>query len=157
MASREDMEIDIHRLHLEWQKQPRMYHEYAEKLSKADTEVDRLKGAMELVEAQMFMAVKDEPTRFGLKKVPSDKIAEIYAVETEEYQEAQDAYNRAKAIARHLRGMINTLEQRKVAVEYLSRLRLADYYADPRITVEERMKEQEGLRDRVVRKMGADK
>ena len=143
-----EFEIDIHRLHVEWQKQVARYHEYAEKLAEADTEVDRTKGFLELTEARMELEIRENPSAFGLKKVTEASV-EKSVVCSPEYQNAWTKHNKARGDARYLRGIINTLDQRKTAIEYITKLRLADYFAEPRVPSDARKNEEEALTERV--------
>lgn len=141
----QEFEIDIHRLHIEWQKQVARYHEYATKLADADTEVDRMKGFLELTEARMELEIRDNPSAFGLRKVTEASV-EKTVIASAEYQTALLKHNQARGDARFLRGVINTLDQRKTAIEYITKLRLADYFAEPRVPGEARESGNERLR-----------
>lgn len=138
-------EIDKHRLHLEWERQPKLYREAADKLADADSEVDRLKGMMELAAAEIEMEVRENPQGFGMKKATEASVEKAVIMD-QRFQRAQSAFLGAKAKARHLRAEVMYLDQRKTAIEYLSKLRLAAYFADPRISGDEREVGDEELR-----------
>jgi hypothetical protein len=142
-------EIDKHRLHAEWERQPKMYHEAADRLAEADGEVDRLKGIMELMAAEVEMEVRENPQGFGMKKATEASVEKAVIMD-QRFQRAQSAFLGAKAKARHLRAEVMYLDQRKTALEYLSKLRLADYFADPRISGDEREEGEEQLRKRAL-------
>jgi predicted nucleic acid-binding Zn-ribbon protein len=141
-------EIDKHRLDHEWVRQPKMYHEAADRLASADDDVDRLKARFELIEAKVSLEIRESPSAFGLKKATDDAV-EMATKLDDRYQKALGELNQAKARARHLKAEVSYLDQRKTSIEYLSRLRLADYFADPRINGEMRKAEDESLRKRV--------
>src|SRR5688572_8290279 len=106
----------MHRLHLELVKQPKMYHEYAERLASANTEVDRLKGRLELAAAKVEFDIRENPSSYGIKKV-TESIVEKAVTLDARYQKALSEFNQAKGIARHLQAQVNTLDQRKGVVE----------------------------------------
>lgn len=152
MKPKDTYEIDRHRLHMEWERQPKLFHEAAEKLAEADSEVDRLKGVLELTEARIELEIRKEPTAFGIKGRVTDKAIEKLIVLDDDYQEALENYHKARRLARHLKAEVDYLGHRKTAIEYLSKLRLADYFADPRISGDERAVDVESARERAFKK-----
>lgn len=151
MKSQETYEIDKHRLHLEWERQPKLFHAAAEKLAEADSEVDRLKGIMELVKAEIELEVRREPTSFGIKGRVTDSAIEKIVIVDKRYQDAQEDYFTERRLARKLKAEVDYLSHRKTAIEYLSKLRIQDYFADPRIGEDEREDGNARLRERAAR------
>lgn len=151
MKMTETYEINKHKLDMEWQRQPRMYHEIADKLAEAECEVDRLKGVLELVEAKLELEIRRDPSAFGIKKISNPAVEKAIIVD-DDYQQALEDYHKAKRIARHLQADARYLEHRKSAIEHLSKLRLIDYWADPRITGDEIEKGIESQRKRAFEK-----
>jgi hypothetical protein len=152
MKASDTYEINKHRLDREWERQPRMYHEVADKLAEAESEVDRLKGVLELVEARVELEVRKEPSAFRITGKVTEKAVEKAIILEDDYQEALQEYHKAKRLARHLQADARYLEHRKSAIEHLSRLRIIDYWADPRIGGEARQKEADRVRREVFEK-----
>jgi GTP1/Obg family GTP-binding protein len=147
----ETYEINKHKLDREWERQPRMYHEVADKLAEAESEVDYLKAKLELVQARISLLIRKEPSAYGLKKL-TESLIEKAVITDDEYQAALGDLNEAKNVARHLQADARYLEHRKSAIEHLSKLRIIDYWADPRIGGEERQKEADRVRREVFEK-----
>lgn len=137
MAKSHEMEIDIHRLHVEWKEFPKRYHEAAMKAADAVEKADRLKSKMELVWAQVEEEVRESPSAFRLVKV-TDSAVEMKVKLDERYQEAQEAFLKAKAEVTYYKALTDSLDANKTAIEYLSKLRLADYFSEPKISGEMR-------------------
>lgn len=153
MKPKDTYEIDKHRLDREWQLQPRLFHEAADKLAEAESEVDRLKGVLELVAAEVELDIRKNPEGYGIKRI-SNPAVEKAVILDKQYQEALEDYHKAKRAARHLQAEVRYLEHRKSAIEHLSKLRLIDYWADPRISGREMEAAEERLREEAARPRG---
>lgn len=129
------IDLDIYHLETEWQTQPRLYHDHALILAECAKEAKEAKAQLELVEAELDYAVRQVPSEFGLD--PDGKITETlvkgcvtrhskYQIALKKKLDADYREDVAKAAVR-------ALDHRRDALENEVKLRLADYFSEPRI------------------------
>ncbi len=132
-----DIEVDENALDTEWVRHPRLYHQYCVKLADAKWRQDQAKAELELVEAELDKMIRKNPGDFGLEKVTEKSIEKCIPTEEEYLEKYQELIN-AKHTTQVLQAAVNALETKKSALENLVKLRLADYYSEPRADAEDR-------------------
>ena len=55
---------DKHNLDVEWEKQPRLYLEYSQKLAKAKRDLDILKANLDLERASIGRNIREDPAKY---------------------------------------------------------------------------------------------
>ena len=128
---REDLEIDLSNLHEEWLRQPMLYSQYAEASAEALRQKDLAKNKLEVVKAQLDLAIRSDPAKFELGKITEAAITNTILLQ-EEYQEVYREYIQAKYEFDILCGVVKSFDQRKTALENEVRLWGAQYFAGPK-------------------------
>jgi DNA-binding transcriptional LysR family regulator len=132
-----DIAIDEHRLDEEWVRQPRLYHVYSLKTADARWAMDQAKAHFELVQAELDAAIRDDPLGYGLEKISEVRLAACI-VKQPEYLEALEALNNARHKVQVFQAAVSALDHKKGALENLVKLRLAEYYSDPKSSPSDR-------------------
>lgn len=138
-------DIDPNALDKEWVNQPRLYYTYASEAAEARDAWERAKAEKEVMEAEMEEAeaevslkIRRNPDGYNLEKVTEDCIKKTVLLQAE-YKaaqrllfQAQQKVIKAKSKLDLAEVAVKTLDHKKAALEDLVRLRLANYYAEPR-------------------------
>jgi len=129
----EFFEIDPNHLDKEWTLHPIVYHDMALKLADARKAYERASAEEDVIEAEVSLAIRRDPNKYDLPKATEDTVKQAVKLD-QKYQRA-----RMKAIgAKHdldvLQAAVTTLEHKKYALQDLVKLRLADYFSEPRTT-----------------------
>jgi hypothetical protein len=133
----------------DWLEQSKLYHKHAVRLAEAKYSLNRAKAAEAVAEeelkdviARMDSAIRRDPEAFGLssEKKPTEAAIENTVRLSSEFQEARDAVFKDAATARNdaqhlvdvLYATVNSLDQRKEALQDLVKLEGRDQFAQPR-------------------------
>jgi hypothetical protein len=146
------IEIHLDRLDEQWVNQPRLYRKYASLLADAKREHDEAKAAKELTEADISQSVRTHPSKYGIEKVTEGAVENSVKLNLQ-YRNAVQVVIEAKHRVDLLGGIVETLDHRKASLEALVKLRLSDYYAEPRAP-EGKREEADMMAKRAVRKKG---
>ena len=139
-----DRQIDPDTLDVAWLEQPNLYYKYSSALGDAMkernekvVEVDEYKEAVNRVKAELDAAIRDDPEEFDLEKVTETSIQSAI-IRSDKYQEALQEYhskrkelNEAQNKVNQFYSQVNTMEQRKSALEGLGKLLNQQYFATP--------------------------
>jgi hypothetical protein len=150
-----DMSIDPHQLDKEWLSQPNKYFRYAAKLADARTRLDEAKSSFDVVKAELDLAVRRDPSEFGLEKL-TEKALEAVVVSQDLYGAAQNDVFMAKHEVEVLSAAVSALDHRKKALENMVTLHMANYYSTPRAKGESKESVEE-FEKRAVRTRGKRK
>ncbi len=129
---KEDLKIDIHSLHTEWEKQAAKYMWYLEEQAVAEIERDRLKDYWEVEKAEFEKKIRANPEDYFEGKVTESAIrAEVLTNEgiKQTYNEYLEACKDAKLYG----AVAKAMDHRKKGLEKLVDLHLAGYYSSPNI------------------------
>jgi hypothetical protein len=151
--------IDEHDLVGECSRHPQTYHEWADALATAKNDVDRKKAAMELVEAQVFARVRENPSAYGLEagsRGPGVDAVKFAVTASRQFQQAQEAYLSAREEEAKIEVVVRGLEHKKRMLEQLVVLRTTDYYSDPAVPRKVRDAVDADRRKRVARAVTED-
>lgn len=133
---------DLNRLDEEWVKQPGLYFKHAEELAHLKAAKDRAKVELELAEAEAAQAIRSNPQAFGHEKITEGIVKELIPMQKKVKRagvaliDAQEACDIAQAF-------VSALDQKKYALQDAVRLRLANYFSDPRVDEETGGKQNE--------------
>jgi hypothetical protein len=127
-----DKAIDPGQLDVEACRQAELFFKYAEKSISAKAEVDRMKFALDVLEAKLRSTMMDSPEKFGLSKTTENAITA--AVKThKDYTIAYEAYLKAKEVSSLLDVAREAMEQKKRMIEVLVTLHGQQYFAGPSV------------------------
>lgn len=139
--------LDPHRLDEEWVEQPRHYHRHAEQLAQAEKDFEYDKTQLKLTEAEVELAVRKQPEKYGLEKSTEAVIKAAVVIHKRVRLAHQAVLESGHRVDLH-KAAVRTLEHRKAALENLVQLHLAGYYAQPRARGEAGDKLKERQADR---------
>lgn len=125
------LEIDLLHLERELAEQPTQVEFWATEAANAQLEMDRAKDALAVCEADLALAMRSDPSKFGIAKLTEDAIkANVAASPVRET--AAEAYYRARHTYAIAQGAVNALEHRKRALSNLVDLYLGQYFSNPK-------------------------
>lgn len=145
------LEIDEYDLEKEWTKQPKLFFRWAGEAAAARLAVDEAKAALEIVRAEIDSEVRSDPEGHGIDGKVTEKMVEAVVVQSAVCILAVRKSQKAKHRYDIVSALVSALEQRKSALEYLVRLRLSDYFSEPRAPKEHREELEEMQKDRAFR------
>lgn len=123
-----EITIDKYSLDLEFERQPMLYHKYALLLTEAETKRDMLKNKIDVVHAQLNGMIRSDPKGYGIEK-PTETAIESAIIQTQDYKNAIEEHSQAVYEAKILKTAVESLMQKKTALENLVRLYLGEYYS----------------------------
>lgn len=123
-----DVQINPGALDVEWLRQASLFRKYAAASADAKDEVTRAKDHLEVVKAQQDSMIRGIPT----DKKPTEAAIAGLVLQSQEYQDANEAYLKAKYNADMVQAAVSAMEHKKTALENLVRLMGQQYFAGPR-------------------------
>jgi len=135
---KDELRIDKYALDEEWQRQSLLYNKWAEAYAEAVEERDIAELELDVVEAELFESVKKDWRRYGLDRSPTDTRAKQIVKLQPQYREAYERYVKAKKNVNMIEAARRALEHKKKALEFITLLWLANYYAEPYVPKEAR-------------------
>lgn len=128
MASMFD--IDELALVQEWMGQPALYNRQSRKYAKARLLQAEAKAELDLVRAKLDLAIRQNPDDYNLDRVTEGSVAATILMQ-KKYKTALKNLNDATYAVNLLQGVVESLDQRKKALENLVRLHGQNYFATP--------------------------
>lgn len=126
------LRVDKYHLDVEWERQPRLYYQWARKAADARLRMSEAKAALEVAEAEVYRAVRAAPVHYGIDgRVTEDQIRAAVVLQGK-YQKAVAALNNAKHEVDVFDAAVSALDHKKRSLEGEVQLFLASYYATPR-------------------------
>jgi hypothetical protein len=125
-----DMQIDPNGLDVEWLEQPGMLMRYSKIAADMRLEMDLEKENLELVKARLDSDIRQNPEEFGILKVTEAGIAATIPKQTK-YQSAHEEYLNARHDYDIAMAAVRACDQRKSALEALTRLLGLEYFSAP--------------------------
>ena len=122
--------IDPDSLDIEWLAQPQLFLKYSEAAAEARKELDLAKEKLDVVRAQLDKKIREDPDKFGLKKITEAVVSNTIVTQEEFracFQEMVDAKYQADLLSK----VVAAFDQRKSALENLVRLYGQGYFAGP--------------------------
>lgn len=126
-----DVSVDENELDDEWVQQSRLYHRYAVLVADARRAMDESKNQLELEKADVDKSVRENPADYGLEKLTEAMIGQA-VTRSHSVQNAQKALIDARHEYEVMQAAVAALDHKKSALENLVKLRLADYYSEPK-------------------------
>lgn len=139
MASEEIVEeefdifsIDKNRLDEELVKQPEMVEKWGEKLALARERLERAKRSRDVVEAETSLKIRKSPKDYEVDKVTEGVVKDLILID-KDCSEANERVLKAKHKVEMYEAKMTALNDRKYAIQKLVDLRLAEYFAEPKL------------------------
>lgn len=127
---KEDLEINKFALDQEWEKQASLYCEWGEKEVEAQFNRDKLKEQLDLTRAEVDGKIRLMAARNNIKTTEAAISSEI--LKDANYQKANNDYLEAIKQAKIFGVAKEAFEHKKKALEKLTDLFLAGYWAEPK-------------------------
>lgn len=125
------MEPDRNRLDEEWSIQPRLRVLCGDLLAEARKELSEAKLDLEVTEADLDLAIRSDPSKYGLAKATEGSIRSAL-VSTAVYKMAQKAVIEAQKVVDLMTSLTYAADHRRAALEDFVRLWLGNYYSECR-------------------------
>ena len=146
----EFFDIDKHALDKEWEDQPGNYFNIAADLEEANADTDAAKARIDVVYADLDGEIREDPEAFGFEGKPTEPSIKACILGQDRYKKAVEVYNARRHAAGMLGAAVRAMEHKKRAIEKLTDLYIAGYFADPKVKGEVRAKVKEDKADRVL-------
>lgn len=127
----QDLFIDADALDLEWLGQPLLMLKYTEASAAARREVDRKKEELSLTRAELGRKIRKDPDVYGIAKVTNDAV-EVLVLTDKKYKKIQDELIDAQYEQTMMQGAVQAVDQRKQALESMTKLLGLQYFAGPK-------------------------
>lgn len=128
MNLREDVKIDMYKLHIEWEKQPRLYAEWSEAHCDAIAQRDTHKIKCDIKHGLLSTDIRNNYGKYGLDKKPTEGQVEALINANPEYQAMMNHMTELNRQVNLLQAGRTALEHKKRALEGLERLHIAGYF-----------------------------
>ena len=145
---------DKHNLDREWERQPKLLYKYDKRLADAVQEQDTAEAALDVIKAELFLKMRDDPSEFDLVKATEAALNAAIVLQPG-YKNALRAVHNAKHKVGVVRGIVFALQQKKAALDNLVQLHFGEYYArKPKSGTVEKFDEME---KRMIRRRGKER
>ncbi len=124
-------DLDKHKLDEEWLQQPKLRRQAGEREADLRAEYERAKRRRDVTEAELSLACRRDPEKFGLDKA-TDKSVEAAVVAHPRMEVVEREVITSKHDLDIQVALVHALDDRKKALEKLVDLFLANYWAEPR-------------------------
>lgn len=127
----QDLSIDESALDLEWLGQASLMIRYTEASARARREVDRTKEKLSVKRAELDKKIRKNPDKYDIEKITESVISNTIIVQAS-YKLIQDELIDAQYEHQMASGAVQAVEQRKQALENMSKLLGLQYFAGPK-------------------------
>lgn len=149
----QDLHIDETALDLEWLGQAQLMLKYTEASASARREVDRLKELLSVKRAELDNTIRSHPDSYDIDKITETVISNTIIMQSS-YKSLQTLLIDAQYEWQMMQGAVSAVEQRKQALENMSRLLGLQYFAGPKaprdLPHEVRQAQQKDRTDRTI-------
>jgi hypothetical protein len=140
------LDPDPNNLIEEWSHQPKLYREWSTRLAKAKRKLRRRKAQLKLLEADLDAKIRKDPKKFGLAKLSEPAISNAIIREVS-HQKAERVLNQTQYKVEVLEGVVESLDERKWALQNMVALFGDDYTAEPNAKPQNREAVNEKLKE----------
>ena len=124
--------IDKYKLDEEWENHPKNYRFCAERVAEAEYRQAFLKTQLELAEAEVELAVRKDPTSYGIEKV-TEAVVKALVITDPKVRQAKQKFIQAEHDTDVAKVAVRTLDHKKASLEGDTQLFLAGYFARPHV------------------------
>ena len=135
MSFTDDITIDKFSLDIEWMRQAELVHKYGTKYAESVDRRDTLKDQLDEIKDDLFVDIKTDWSSYELDKSPTDSMTKAIVNIDEEVKVKKAEHKHACLSANVYLSAVKALDHKKHGLEYLSKLLLTGYWADPKISV----------------------
>lgn len=137
------LEIDKTRLDDEAENQPFLVWEYGKMTAKALKALDEAKANLRVVEADVDIAVRENPSKFDLDsdKKPTETAIRGAVLRSEEYKEANQEFIDAQYAVNILEAANKSLDHRRTSLNMLDGQDSRNYFSKPKQSVKTNVKD----------------
>ena len=132
-----ELKLDMHSLDEAWLQQPELSHKYGVQLLEAEMLRTRLKDKLDITKAEIDLEIRENVT-----PKPTESAINSLIVLNPKYKEAMQRYFEAEHKVKEIKNMTNSIEAKRKALEGLSELYVAGYFASrpmlPNPSIEEK-------------------
>lgn len=132
MDYKDDIAINEDSLDTEWLNQPRLTYKYSKVLANLEKAKDKAKENVDFVKATIDKDIRLNPEKYDITKITESVVMNAILLHSE-YKEAMDLYLEAKFEMKVAFGVVNALQDKKVALENLVKLHGQQYFAGPSV------------------------
>lgn len=122
---------DLYHLDEEWLNQPKVFHKWCIRLDKAEKRLDDATTNLKLLEADLDYEIRRHPKRYKLPEKITESMVAQAILRHPKYRKALRGINKRRYRVKVLKSAVNSLHQRKAALEALVTLHGRDYFATP--------------------------
>lgn len=135
MNYQDDVRIDENGLDTEWLQQPSLMMRYGKEKAAADDVVERAKHDFDVVRAQLDLAIRKDPTKYGAAEGVkiTEAVVNALLIQNELYTEAHEEYLDAKHHADLAKVAVQAVDGKKTALENLVKLHGQQYFSSPSV------------------------
>jgi hypothetical protein len=130
---KEDLAIDQNALDIEWGRQPLLYAKWAEMAVEAAFQYDKAKERLDVARANLERKIRGNPAEYGIDKITEGAIQSAISSDKDFQVQNENVLD-----AKRNKGMLDvaatSFDHRKKALENLTSLFLAKYYAEPYVS-----------------------
>ncbi len=137
MGDKFDFSIDEMKLDREWLGQAESYFRFASKLANAKRSYDEADNDVKVLKAELELAIRSNPSQYGLDKVTEGVVAAAVLVQPE-YKKSMEELRDHRHAVDIFSAAVEAMQHRKRALEKLVDLQLSNYYAAPVASKENR-------------------
>ncbi len=132
---KDDVKIDLYKLHFELQRQSGLYMKWAERHADALLERDRVKERLDLMRSELDAEIRRNPTEFSFpeNKKPTEAAITATIIKDTEFSKESDTLIEANRNVNIVAGAKEAMNHRKKGLENLVQLWIAGYFSDPSI------------------------
>jgi len=150
-----DVTIDPLALDVEWVRQASLFGKYCVEQAKSRDSISRLKDKRDVTKAELGLAIKKNPSAYGIEKVTEGTVDAII-VSNKSFQQICSEVADAEYELEILSGAVRAMDQKKSALENLVKLQGQNYFAGPSVPRDigaefVKKAEQSGAREKVKR------
>jgi hypothetical protein len=124
-------DIDPNHLDWEWQNHSRIYYQVATKLADASDELERAEARLKVVDAELLIAISNDPKDYGLKKSTVDVIKAAVIVHPDHAKAQERVFVKKHKVA-IFQVEEKTLNRKQKALEKGVELELNNLWSEPR-------------------------
>lgn len=130
-----DFEFDVMPNHLaldvDWVEQAGLLAKYSKLQAQADKQVAELEQALKVKRSELILACHNDLSLLGDQVKTTDKNIEAYYRTDRSHKQLKQEHIDAKYRADMLRNAVFAVQTKKIALQELDRLLLAEYFASP--------------------------
>jgi hypothetical protein len=125
---KEDLQINIHALPAEWERQPQLFIYWAEEHAYAMQKRDKAKERVDLLRAQLDSDLRINFTEYGFTAKPTEAAISAAILQQPDYMTALEELSDANVNLNLMLAAKNGMETKRKALENLTQLQIAGFY-----------------------------